>query len=92
MRVADFVFKTLADSGVQDVFMISGGGAMFLNDALGQEKRIRTICTHHEQGAAIAAEGYARTTGKLAVASVTTGPGSLTEVLSIMFFFTGKKS
>ena len=71
MRVADFIFKSLADSGVKDVFMLSGGGAMFLNDALGQEKRIRTICTHHEQGAAIAAEGYARTTGKLAVASVT---------------------
>ena len=84
MRVADFVFKTLADSGVQDVFMISGGGAMFLNDALGQEKRIRTICTHHEQGAAIAAEGYARTTGKLAVASVTTGPGGTNAITGVI--------
>ena len=84
MRVADFIFKTLADTGVQDVFMISGGGAMFLNDALGQEKRIRTICTHHEQGAAIAAEGYARTTGKLAVASVTTGPGGTNAITGVI--------
>ena len=84
MRVADFIFKTLADTGVQDVFMISGGGAMFLNDALGQEKRIRTVCTHHEQGAAIAAEGYARTTGKLAVASVTTGPGGTNAITGVI--------
>ena len=84
MRVADFIFQTLADSGVQDVFMVSGGGAMFLNDALGQEKRIRTICTHHEQGAAIAAEGYARTTGKLAVASVTTGPGGTNALTGVI--------
>ena len=84
MRVADFIFKSLADSGVKDVFMLSGGGAMFLNDALGQEKRIRTICTHHEQGAAIAAEGYARTTGKLAVASVTTGPGGTNTVTGVI--------
>ena len=82
MLLADYVFKFLADYGVTDVFMISGGGAMFLNDGLGKEKRIRKICNHHEQGAAIAAEGYSRVSGKLAVVSVTTGPGgtnSLTE-------------
>ena len=37
MRTADFIFKMLADSGIRDVFMVSGGGAMFLNDALGKE-------------------------------------------------------
>ncbi|MBQ9770668.1 MAG: thiamine pyrophosphate-binding protein [Lentisphaeria bacterium] len=84
MRVSDFIFKYLADNGVQDVFMISGGGAMFLNDALGQEKRIRTICNHHEQGTAIAAEGYARATGKLAVASVTTGPGGTNAITGVI--------
>ena len=84
MRVADFIFKYLADYGVQDIFMISGGGAMFLNDALGQEKRIRTICNHHEQGTALAAEGYARTTGKLAVASVTTGPGGTNAITGVI--------
>lgn len=75
MRLADYVFSMLADRGVRHVFMVSGGGAMFLNDALGKEKRIRTVCTHHEQGAAIAAEGSFRVDGSLSVVSVTTGPG-----------------
>ncbi len=64
--------------------MVSGGGAMFLNDALGCEKRIRPICTHHEQGAAIAAEGYARVTGSLAVVCVTTGPGGTNTLTGVI--------
>jgi len=75
MRVADYIFKTLADRGVKHVFLVTGGGAMFLNDALGREERITPVCNHNESGSAIAAEGYARTTGDLAVVSVTTGPG-----------------
>jgi acetolactate synthase-1/2/3 large subunit len=75
MRVADYIFKSLADQGVKTVFMVSGGGAMFLNDALGSEKRLRFICNHHEQASAIAAEGAARVSGTLGVVSVTTGPG-----------------
>lgn len=84
MRVADFIFKFIADLGVKDVFMLSGGGAMFLNDALGSEKRLRYICTHHEQGAAIAAEGYSRVTGGLAVVSVTTGPGGTNSLTGVI--------
>jgi len=75
MRVADYVFKYLADYGVNHVFLVTGGGSMHLNDALKKEKRIKFICNHHEQASSIAAEGYARTSGKLAVVSVTTGPG-----------------
>lgn len=75
MRAADFIFSTLADWGVEHVFFVSGGGAMHLNDALGREKRIQYVCTLHEQGAAIAAEGYARIAGKPGVINVTTGPG-----------------
>jgi acetolactate synthase-1/2/3 large subunit len=77
MRLADYIFETLADYGVRHVFMVSGGGAMFLNDALGKQKRIKYICNHHEQACAMAAEGYSRTTGKIGVASVTTGPGGI---------------
>ena len=84
MRTADYVFRYLADFGVREVFMLSGGGAMFLNDALGSEKRIRPVCTHHEQGAAIAAEGYARTIGSLAVVSVTTGPGGTNTLTGVI--------
>ena len=75
MRVADYIFKFLADKGVRHVFLVTGGGAMFLNNGLLHEKRITPVCCHNEQGAAVAAEGYARITGKLAAVSVTTGPG-----------------
>ncbi len=84
MRVADYVFNYLADHGIKDVFMVSGGGAMFLNDGLGKEQRIRYICNHHEQACAIAAEGYARTTGQLAVVSVTTGPGGTNTLTGVI--------
>jgi acetolactate synthase I/II/III large subunit len=75
MRVADYIFEHLADYGIKHVFLITGGGAMHLNDALKKEKRIKYITTHHEQAASIAAEGYARTKNDLAVVSVTSGPG-----------------
>ena len=76
MRLADYIFKTLADRyEVNVVFMISGGGAMHLIDAVGRESRIRHLCNHHEQACAMAAEGYARITNRLAVVVVTSGPG-----------------
>ena len=84
IRLADYIFKYLADYGVRHVFLVVGGGAMHLNDALGKEKRIKYICTHHEQGAAIAAEGYARTSGKMAVVSVTSGPGGTNALTGVL--------
>ena len=84
MRCADYLFRALADRGVKDVFLVTGGGAMFLNDALRCEKRLRPVCCHHEQGAAIAAEGYARITGRTAVVSVTTGPGGTNALTGII--------
>ena len=75
MRVSDYIFRFLADRGVRHVFLVTGGGAMFLNNGLLHEGRITPVCCHNEQGAAIAAEGYARVAEKLAVVSVTTGPG-----------------
>lgn len=77
MRVADFIFKYLTDKGVDTLFMLSGGQAMFLVDAVYQNKKIKAICTHHEQTAGMAAEAYGRITGKLGVALVTAGPGSV---------------
>ena len=83
MRVADYIFKFLADRGVTDVFLVTGGGAMFLNDALGNEKRIRYTCNLHEQACAIAAEGYARVSGKPGVICVTTGPGGTNAITGV---------
>src|SRR5215469_15083058 len=67
----------LADWGVRHIFLVTGGGAMHLNDSIGKESRIQFICNHHEQAAAMAAEGYARIAGTPGVVSVTTGPGSI---------------
>lgn len=88
MRVADYIFKRLADSGVTHVFMVSGGGAMHLNDALRQEKRIKPICCHHEQACAMAAEGYSRVTGQMAVVCVTSGPGGTNATTGVLGQFT----
>lgn len=76
IKVSDYIAKFLEDQGVKDMFMISGGGAMHLNDSFGHSK-IKYYCGHNEQAIAIAAEGYARLKQDLAVVSVTTGPGGL---------------
>jgi acetolactate synthase-1/2/3 large subunit len=77
IRVADYVAKKIADSGVNHVFMVTGGGAMFLNNAFGSEPRIKCIFNHHEQASAMAAEGYARVLNQIGVVNVTSGPGSI---------------
>jgi acetolactate synthase-1/2/3 large subunit len=77
MIVADYIFDFLQGKGVDTAFMVSGGQAMFLVDSLGRHPAIRTICTHHEQSAGMAADAYSRITGKLGVALVTAGPGSI---------------
>ncbi|MEP6968046.1 MAG: thiamine pyrophosphate-binding protein, partial [Pseudomonadota bacterium] len=76
-RVADVIVQILARHGIADVFMLTGGGAMHLNDAFGREPKIRKIFNHHEQASAIAAESYGRVSGRLAALNVTTGPGGV---------------
>lgn len=76
IKVSDYVVAALKKQGVTDVFMISGGGAMHLNDSFGRGG-VRVWCNHNEQATAMSAEGYARAAGRLAVACVTTGPGGL---------------
>ena len=77
IKLSDYVMQALAGWGVRHIFLVTGGGAMHLNDSLGKEQRIQYICNHHEQASAMAAEGYARITGRTGVANVTTGPGSI---------------
>ena len=77
MRVADYIAQSLVRYGVHDIFMVTGGGAMHLNDAFGRCEGLRYICCHHEQACAMAAEGYARVTGDIGVLNVTTGPGGI---------------
>ncbi len=76
IRLADYVANFVADQGVRCVFLVPGGGAMFLVDAFGSCPRLDYVPHHHEQAATIAAEGYARIHGRLGCAVVTTGPGA----------------
>lgn len=77
-RVADILVDELVRHGLEQVFLVTGGGAMHLNDAFGRQRdRLRICCNHHEQACAMAAEGYARLAGKPAIVNVTTGPGGI---------------
>jgi acetolactate synthase-1/2/3 large subunit len=82
IKVSDYIARKLKSHGVEYVFMVTGGGAMHLNDSLGRE--LKYICNHHEQACAIAAEGYARVANKLAVVNVTTGPGGLNALNGVL--------
>lgn len=75
IKLSDYVIKYLEELNVGHMFMIPGGGAMHLNDSLGNSKKIKFVCCLHEQACAIAAEAYARVNNKLGLAMVTTGPG-----------------
>lgn len=76
IKVSDYIASRLKNIyDIKNVFMVSGGGAMHLNDSFG--KYIPYICNHNEQACAIAAEGYAKASSKLALVNVTTGPGGL---------------
>ncbi len=77
MRVSEYIANRLSDYGVRHVFMLTGGGSMFLNHAIGTHPNIKTIFNHHEQACAMAAEGYARITNTPGVINVTTGPGGI---------------
>ena len=76
MKLSDYVIKFLHDNyDVDTIFTLSGGGCIHLIDSLGKSENVNYIATHHEQGAAIAAEGYARKKNKLGACIVTSGPG-----------------
>lgn len=75
VKLSDYVLSFISDLGVKEVFAVCGGAAMHLVDSLGRNENLRYIATHHEQAAAMAAEGYARISGKPGAVLVTSGPG-----------------
>jgi acetolactate synthase-1/2/3 large subunit len=87
-RVSDQIADWLVERGIEQVFTVTGGGAMFLNHALGGHPRLRCTFMHHEQACAMAAEGYARIAGKPAVVMLTTGPGSINALNGVYGAFT----
>lgn len=77
LRVSDYLATAIAAQGIRHVFALTGGGAMFLNDAFGFSADIETVYCHHEQACAMAAEAYARIAANMSVITVTTGPGGI---------------
>lgn len=84
IKVAKYISQFLVEHGIKDCFMVTGGGAMHIDDAIGHQEGIHCTFNHHEQACAIAAEGYTRMTGKLAVVSVTSGPGGTNAITGVM--------
>jgi acetolactate synthase-1/2/3 large subunit len=82
-RVADYIAQALAAHGIRDVFLVTGGAAMHLNDALGRERKLSLVCCHHEQACAIAAASYYRLTNRLAAVNVTAGPGGTNAITGV---------
>ncbi len=80
---AEILIDTLIEQGVDTVFGYPGGAVLPIYDALFQHKKIRHVLVRHEAGAAHAAEGYARSTGKPGVVLVTSGPGATNAVTGI---------
>lgn len=76
MRVSDYLAEKAAEAGIRDVFLVVGGGAMYLDDAFGHSKKLHCTYHHNEQAAAMAAESYAREDNTPACVIVTTGPGA----------------
>lgn len=83
-RLADYVADFLVSHGISDCFMVTGGGAMHLNDALGHKEGLKCTFNHHEQACAIAAESYARVNNKIAALCVTTGPGGTNAITGVL--------
>ena len=88
MRVSEQIADWLVRQGIEQVFAVTGGGAMFLNQALGSHIGLHCTFMHHEQACAFAAEGYARIAGKPAVVMLTTGPGAINAFNGVFGAFT----
>ena len=84
VKVSDYIIDFIEKLGVSHVFLISGGGCIHLIDSVGKAKKLKYVCNHHEQDCAIAAEGYARTSGKIGVCIVTAGPGGTNAITGLM--------
>ena len=75
MRLADFVINFLEKKKIDTVFTVSGGGSIFLCDALQKSKKLKYVSCHHEQAVSFAVESYSRVKNKPGAAIITTGPG-----------------
>lgn len=84
IRVADHIANLLVKHDIHQLFSVTGGGAMHLNDAFGRNTDLTVLYNHHEQACAMAAESYARLTGKIAAVCVTSGPGGTNAITGVL--------
>jgi acetolactate synthase-1/2/3 large subunit len=75
MTISEFIVKFFEEKNIDTIFTIPGGGCIFLTEAFGNSQKIKSVVNHHEQGSALAAEGYARTKNSPGLCLVTSGPG-----------------
>lgn len=83
-RVSDYIADFLVNNGITDVFTVTGGGAMYLNDSFGHHSGLCCTYNHHEQASAMAAEAYARIDNRIAAVCVTTGPGATNAITGVV--------
>lgn len=83
-RVADYIANYVYELGVKEVFMVAGGGQMFLTDGIARHPRLKAVCNHHEQASAMAATAYAKYNQGLGVAFVTTGCGGTNTITGVL--------
>jgi acetolactate synthase-1/2/3 large subunit len=89
MKLSDYVIKYLKDKyGVEVIFTVSGGGCIHLIDSLANVPGVKYMAMHHEQAAAIAAEGYAKMHNKLGACLVTSGPGGTNAITGVLCAWT----
>ena len=84
IKVAEYISSFLVEHGIDTAFMVTGGGAMHLDDAFGGQAGLHCVFNHHEQACAIAAEAYARLENKIAAVCVTTGPGGTNAITGVV--------
>lgn len=83
-RVADIIMDILVENNIKDCFAVVGGGAMHLDNALALNEEVNKIFNHHEQACSMAAEAYARLSGRMAAVCVTSGPGATNAITGVM--------
>ena len=84
IKVSDYIVDFLLKNSIDKCFTVTGGGAMHLNDSFGHNRNITNIYCHHEQACSMAAEGYTRISGKPAIVSVTSGPGTTNAITGVL--------
>ena len=84
IKISNYIAARLVEAGICQAFMVTGGGAMHLNDALGHQEGLHCIYNHHEQASAMGAEAYARIHNRIAALCVTTGPGGTNAITGVV--------